>query len=221
MKEEGVAAVDRALTIISAWRDGEGALPLRELHKRTGFYKSTILRLLASLERFGCVERQPNNTWALGSTLFQWGTLYQRSTILEPVVSQHLRRLAGTSGESTTFWVRRGDHRVCLFRADADWADPTIARPGDLRPVREGVSGAVLVANGLGLEDGVAAGTGCTTSGALAVSAPVFGPGGGLRGALTLLGPFERLHLRMDHIKPMVRNAAADMSRALRTSPDQ
>ena len=48
-KANGVAAVERALSVLGAFRDGDASLSLHELAARTGLYKSTILRLLVSL----------------------------------------------------------------------------------------------------------------------------------------------------------------------------
>ena len=45
----GAAAVDRALSLLAAFRSGDAALSLAELDTRTRLYKSTALRLLASL----------------------------------------------------------------------------------------------------------------------------------------------------------------------------
>ena len=53
--EGGVAAVDRALSILDALTDDK--VTLAELSKRTDLYKSTVLRLLKSLEKFGYVLR--------------------------------------------------------------------------------------------------------------------------------------------------------------------
>ena len=47
MASPGVAAVDRALTILSAFDGEPNALTLAALSRRTGFYKSTLLRLIA------------------------------------------------------------------------------------------------------------------------------------------------------------------------------
>ena len=43
--QSGVAALDRAFSILFAFRPGDYALTLAELAARTGLYKSTILRL--------------------------------------------------------------------------------------------------------------------------------------------------------------------------------
>ena len=51
MPSPGVAAVDRALTILSAFEDAPEPMTLAELARRTGMYKSTLLRLVFAAER--------------------------------------------------------------------------------------------------------------------------------------------------------------------------
>src|SRR5678815_4041052 len=53
----GVAAVDRALSLLAAYQEGDRSLTLNDLAARSGLVKSTILRLLASLAHFGFVRR--------------------------------------------------------------------------------------------------------------------------------------------------------------------
>ena len=79
MSEDRVEAVERALTILEAFREGEEALSLAALAEKTGFYKSTILRLAASLERFGYLARTPTGLYRLGPSLWRLGSLYRRS----------------------------------------------------------------------------------------------------------------------------------------------
>ena len=62
--EGGVAAVDRALSILDALTDEK--ISLAELSKRTGLYKSTVLRLLASLLRAGFVQRDAHGHYRPG-----------------------------------------------------------------------------------------------------------------------------------------------------------
>ena len=74
--EGGVAAVDRALSILDALTDDK--VTLAELSKRTDLYKSTVLRLLKSLEKFGYVLRSADGSYRLGSKVLHLGSLYQR-----------------------------------------------------------------------------------------------------------------------------------------------
>lgn len=211
-EREGVAAVERALTLLSTWREGDTALPLRELARRTGLYKSTILRLMASLERFGCVHRRADGHWVLGPVLFRWGTLHRQGLGLDALVPPALARLAEATGESATFWVGEGEHRVCLYAVAPPRVVRHAAQPGDRAPLDTGASGAVLSAGG---RPGVVAVEGGRDPDAAAVSAPVLGAGGALRGALTVAGPRSRLWPQVEAVKPLVQDAAGELSRAL------
>src|SRR6266480_4061811 len=53
----GIAAVDRALAILGAFRPGDMALPLYEISQRCNLYKSTVLRIMQSLLRRSYLQR--------------------------------------------------------------------------------------------------------------------------------------------------------------------
>jgi DNA-binding IclR family transcriptional regulator len=65
-EHSGVAAVDRALLILSVFQEGDAPLTLAVLARRTGLYKSTILRLLQSLIRAGFVLRLSDGCYVIG-----------------------------------------------------------------------------------------------------------------------------------------------------------
>ena len=75
---DGVAAVERALSILDAFTDQDPQLTLGELAKRTKMYKSTVLRLARSLENYGYLVRAEDGMYRLGSKLLKLGSLYQR-----------------------------------------------------------------------------------------------------------------------------------------------
>ena len=77
----GVAAVDRALSILDALTDDK--VSLADLSKRTGLYKSTVLRLLASLEHARLIRRQDDGRYALGSEIARLHGLYAAAQSLD------------------------------------------------------------------------------------------------------------------------------------------
>lgn len=216
--EGGVAAVDRAMAILGAFRAGDGALELRELAARTGLYKSTILRLLASLERARCVERRADGRWALGPMLYHWGMLYRHGLRLEAVVPTALSALAESTGESASFFIREGAHRLCLFRADGPRLVRDTVRTGDLLPLGKGAAGHVLREFAAG--PNYAAPQVVVTEGErdpelAALAAPVFTAGGVLAGALALSGPRGRVMGAVRLLMPAALDAAKDLTRRL------
>ena len=76
MAENKVEAVDRALSILDAFHEGADELSLAALARATGLYKSTILRLLATLEGRGYVLRTQAGRYRLGAAVWRLGSLY-------------------------------------------------------------------------------------------------------------------------------------------------
>jgi DNA-binding IclR family transcriptional regulator len=146
MGEERVEAVERALTVLEAFREGEEALTLAALAEKTGLYKSTILRLAASLERFGYLTRDPGGLYRLGPSLWRLGSLYRRHFDLGEQIRPELRRLVEATGETASFYVREGEERICLYRLNSPRAVRHHLDEGVRLPLRSGAAGRVLLA---------------------------------------------------------------------------
>lgn len=191
-----VEAVERALTILEAFSDGAGELSLAELAARTGFYKSTILRLIASLERFGYILRTPAGRYRLGPSLARLGDLYRDERDLETVLRPALRRLRDESGETASFYVRSGLTRTCLYRENAVRELRHHLEEGARLPLALGAAGKVLRAYADESDDtlrrvrrdGYALSLGERDPNIAAVAVPLLDGTGRLLGALCLSG---------------------------------
>ena len=223
----GVAAVDRALSVLGAFQDGDAALSLAELAERTRLYKSTVLRLLASLEHGGWVQRQDDGRYAVGSAVARLHAVYEQSFSLDKLVMPVLRVLVQATGESAAYHVRQGRERLCLYRVDSPHPVRDHARAGDLLPLDKGAGGRVLVAFDPELSDwvkknrnhyarvradGYEALVGDRHSEIAGISAPVFRRSGELAAALTLTMPAHRYDER--YVKNVLQ-AARDLGAQL------
>lgn len=208
----GVAAVDRALTLLTAFEAGDQSLSLGDFAERTGLYKSTSSRMLASLVHFGLLERRAGGTYALGSQLSRLHSVYQASFNLDEAVLPLLTDLMNKTGESAAFHVRQGSGanwvRLCLFRVDSTNTLRDHVRAGDVLPADRGAGARVLIAFGppeLQPQDkeaqalyrqiranGYCANVGDRTPELGGISAPVLRANGGLVGAVTLTMPAHR-----------------------------
>lgn len=140
----GVEAVDRALTIMSAFRKQDHSLTLTEITRRTGLYGSTALRLLTSLERGGYVRRRPDKSYALGAEPLRLAAIYQRTFNLEDLVRPIVRELMKATGESASLFCPVGNDRVLLVRENTDRRIRDYAIEGDTFPLHRGAAGRVL-----------------------------------------------------------------------------
>lgn len=198
----GAAAVDRALSVLTAFRAGDTALTLTELSQRTRLYMSTVLRLLASLEHGRLVQRHADGKYALGPEVARLHGIYTASFALDAVVKPALRRLVEETGESASFHVRQGRQRLCLYRVDSPHPLRDHIKAGDLLPLNRGAGGRVLQAfagaKGAPYDrirrDGIAISIGDRIPELAGISAPVRDAEGQCIGAVTLSMPVQRLH---------------------------
>lgn len=204
----GAASVDKALTLLAAFRPGDRALGLGELAERTQLYKSTVLRAIASLEHARLMQRLPDGRYALGSEVARLYGIYAASFSLDGIVLPALQELVNQTGESAAYHVRQGNARLCLYRVDSPHPIRDHVRAGEVLPLYRGAGGRVLVAFDRELLDSVPAGEAgiyrqiaaqgfCATRGdrlaeVAGISAPVYRQNRQLAGALTLTMPAHR-----------------------------
>lgn len=222
----GAAAVDRALSLLSAFRAGDAALSLADLAQRTGLYKSTALRLLASLEHARLLERQDDGRYALGLEVARLSGIHTAAFSLDRVVLPVLRELVRRTGESAAYHVQQGQGaaavRLCRFRVDSPHPVRDHIRAGDVLPIDRGTGGRVLQAFAAPgtlatpkprdrpllariREQGYYAAEGDRLPEVSGISAPVFRPNGSLAAALTLTMPAHRYDER--HVKAVLELA--------------
>jgi len=224
-RKRGVAALERGFDLLDAFRGGPGSLSLSELAERTGLYKSTILRLFVSLERYGYLVRLESGRFALGGTLFQLGNLYRQTFPLIDYVRPTLERLAAQMKESASFWVPEGDYRVCLCRVESSQhVREAMFREGERLVLDKGPTSTLLRAfsgaKGARFDkvrrEVAAVSLGLYRADVAGISCPVFLPGGALAGAVTLTGPRQRFDRRaVLRMKAAVRQAAEEVTRLL------
>jgi DNA-binding IclR family transcriptional regulator len=217
----GAAAVDRALTLLSAFRASDISLGLSELADRTQLYKSTVLRLLASLEHARLVQKLGDGRYALGAEIARLHGVYAASFSLDHIVVPVLRELVAATGESAAYHVRQGEARLCLYRVDSPHPIRDQIKAGDVLPADRGTGARILIAFGEeriqagGLserqlytkirEQGYHTAVGDRLADVAGISAPVFRADGKLAGALTLTMPSNRFN--KGHVEPVVRAA--------------
>ncbi|WP_077035717.1 IclR family transcriptional regulator [Pelomonas sp. KK5] len=225
-EETGVASVERALGILDALT--EPKLTLAELSKRTGLYKSTVLRLTKSLEKFGYVVRADDGCFRLGSKVLVLGGMFQRHLRTADIVPPVLARIVEDLHEGAAFYIAQGEHRICLHRVDSGRAVRDSVHEGDRLPLTVGAAAHVLraFAGASGKHyEGIrqcyfAASSGERDEETAAVACPVFAHGDVLYGALSVSGPRYRIEaLGTPRILPTLFRQAGQLSAALGWDP--
>jgi len=210
----GVAAVDKALSLLAIFRKGETALTLSDLAERTAMHKSTCLRLLASLQHANFIQRTQDGNYALGREVSRLQGIYMTGFALADIVYPVLQDLVKKTKESAAYSVIQGAgqeaQRLCLYRVHSDQMLRDHIREGDLLPLGRGAGGRVLLAfsdlAALNYKptsteakqlakikaDGYFAAIGDRSPDLAGISAPVFKSNGALAASLTLTMPSSR-----------------------------
>jgi DNA-binding IclR family transcriptional regulator len=215
--EGGVQAVERALKLLEAFGLDDPGLTLAELAARTGMHKSTILRLAETLVRRRYLERLEDGRYRVGASAFRLGAVFSNNQVPGDTLRREMRHLLDRVEESVGFYVVDGAQRVCIYRMNVDRPLGYRMRVGDTRPLPEAATGRVLAAFGGAQGEPYAtirargswAASGERDPDLASVSAPVFGAGQTLLGALTVGGPRRRVEEAQDVIETALRTAAA------------
>lgn len=198
--ENGVEAVERALKILDCFSPSQQSLTLADMARQTGLYKSTILRLIVSLERFGYLIREESGRYRLGATVWRLGTCYRSTLVETEILRPELQHLSAATNETASFFVREGDSRVCLLRSEPRRSIRHSLTVGSQLPLTRGASGRVLLAfSGDDSETsaavraaGYAATMGERDPEVAAIAVPIRSHDGILLGALTISGLITR-----------------------------
>lgn len=219
--EGGVAAVDRALTLLVVFKEGDEALSLTELSQRARLVRSTTLRLIASLVHFRFLQKMSDGRYMLGPAIARLQTIYASSFKLDSLVPAAMRKLVDATQESVSFHVKQGEHRLVLYRVNSPQALTDQSRAGDLLPLDRGAGGHVICAfegakgvrfDRIRRDWLLKMPVSDRTKDLASISAPVFSAGQQFVGALTLIMPAQRYSAK--HEKT-VFNVARDLTHSL------
>lgn len=196
----GVAAVDRALTILDAFRDSnESSLTLASLAAKTGYYKSTILRLLVSLQKYGYVRQVKDGRYKLGHTLAELGNIFHETFELREIIEPVLASIVDQVNESASFLVRKEQFQQILFRHNTNLRVRDSFQTGDMMLIAEGGASAKVflkfeenVPESLNPKKFCESSFGERVPEMAGVAAPVFGEDNKFIGVISVTGPAYR-----------------------------
>ncbi|GGD87649.1 IclR family transcriptional regulator [Paenibacillus nasutitermitis] len=224
MPEDGkstVRAVERALDILLCFTV-KNEWPMTEIADRVGLHKSTVHRMLATLEDKGFVIRDlASERYRLGLRI--WELSANMSGTDDPAVLglPEMERLRDMLGETVSLYLRDGNERIRIQAVQSNQAVRRVAPVGVRLPLYVGASSKVLIAfedqlmreellhdpSWPGFFDtvqfrkqienirklGYATSIEEREQGAAAVSSPIFNRAGKLVAALSVSGPANRL----------------------------
>ena len=145
-----VRSVSRALEIMALIGSHPEGVNLRETVDATRLPKTTVLRLLQTLEANGLVWKAGSQSYILGPTLLHLATQSLDSWRMPPPLAEKLEALAGECNETLNLWVRRNHLRVLVWQAQGRQSLRNVAWLGDQESMDAGAPSKVLL---MGMSD--------------------------------------------------------------------
>ena len=213
----------KALQVLESVATSASGMTLAHITRATALNKATAVRLCATLESAGFLERDPHMVYRLGRRIWQLGQVYRQQFGFEDIVRPRIAALRDATGESASFYVREGAERVCLIRensrqiirhhVDEGTRFSLHRRSGRPRPAR--LFRRTGRRDGGDPADGYLAAAGREPDTA-SLAAPVLDPDGGLIGAIVVSGPATRFTgPKQDQARALVLDTCRALQSAL------
>ena len=142
-----IQSVQRAIAILRCFTKEEGELGVIHLSKQLGLHKSTVSRLLATLEQEGFVEKNPETEkYRLGLQLVTLAGIALEQIDLREVAAPYLSQLAELTRETVNIVVLSGNECMNIDGAASPRPIRYVGRIGRRTPCHCTAAGKVLLA---------------------------------------------------------------------------
>jgi DNA-binding IclR family transcriptional regulator len=143
----GVRSVHRALDLLERFDDEHPVWTLAELTQASGLPKTTVLRLVTTLEQRGLVVAIGPGRYAIGPGFLRWSRLSSAAMEVPPSVRAAMARLAEETSETVNLYIRVGRSRVCLAQSPGTLSVRHTIGVGVALPLWSGAASAVLLSD--------------------------------------------------------------------------
>jgi DNA-binding IclR family transcriptional regulator len=144
---DGVRSVHRALDLLERFDDEHPVWTLADLTQSSGLPKTTVLRLIGTLESRGLVVATGPGRYSIGPGFLRWSRLSNAALQVPAVARSAMADLAETTGETVNLYIRLGRSRVCLAQTPGTLSVRHTIPVGVALPLWGGAAAAVLLSD--------------------------------------------------------------------------
>lgn len=141
-----VAAVSKALDVLACFRAAE-TLTLAELAQRAGQNKSSVFRLLCTLESHGFVQRTPAGAYQLGLELVHLAYHALNRTDLRQVAAPFMDTLWQAFGDTVNLGALQGNEILYINMIESRYPFRMTATIGSTVPLHSAALGKAIAAH--------------------------------------------------------------------------
>lgn len=209
------------IQILSLFSMNRTSLSISEIQAELGYPKSTVFRILSTLEKYNYVKKNPDNhRYSLGFQFFRLGSIVQSEFDFRQAALPIMKQLVDETNETVELNIVDGSSRICIEKVDSPLDVRNFVRIGERKPLYLGASGKVLLAflskneqekvfeelrsNDIDIDklkkeledirkNGYKVTKAERVAGSFAIACPIFDYTGEMVAGLTIAGPIQRL----------------------------
>ncbi|MGH7762031.1 MAG: IclR family transcriptional regulator [Candidatus Dormibacteraceae bacterium] len=141
-----VRSVSRALSLLTIFSEDQPIRTLRELVDSAELPKTTVLRLIQTLETFGYLYARPDGRYCLGPTLIRLSRAVAQVWRLPVAADATMETVREQTRETVNLYVLEGKTRVCVAQKQGPQNIRYVIPTGVPLPLWGGASAKVLLA---------------------------------------------------------------------------
>lgn len=142
-----VDTLERALKLVLCFSPERPQWTVSELSRYLGYSKSTVSRILGTLEKLGFADQDPvGGGYRLGLRFFELGNVLASGMDLKRVALPVMTRLVAETGQTTLLTVPSDGQAVCVEKVDSPDPVRVTFQLGRRGPLHAGASGKALLA---------------------------------------------------------------------------
>ena len=111
--------LERGLLLLSCFTQAEPRLRLRELSAKTGLDKATTLRALKTLVAWSFLEKGQDGSYSPGPVNLRLAEIFKTTSNFINRLEVPIVSISKRVGQTTSFFVRSNEERICLVRDNA------------------------------------------------------------------------------------------------------
>ncbi len=141
----GVRSIARAVEMLELFDKEHPTRTLRELVTLTGLPKTTVVRLLATLDSLGLILDRGDSTYGLGAGFLRWVTLAQSLWEVSADTRQKMTQLVDTCGETVNLYIRQDLNRVSIAQVEGTTTVRSVVEVGVPYALASGAAAKILL----------------------------------------------------------------------------
>ena len=146
--ENSVRSIQRAFKILLCFNWNERELTLTEITEKIGLAKSTVSRLLGTLETEGfLVKDGKSNRYKLGHNIYYLGLIAKESLDLRAISHSIMVEITKLTQETTNLYMLDNLDRICFDQVESPLSIKRSVKIGERFPVWAGATGKSILAH--------------------------------------------------------------------------